>query len=149
MFSSQVQIATNPGTYRQQEEAITPDAAGEEEPEGQPEGNSGGVTGRGGSNTSAARKQRRAKKSLTLQQQKHYVTTIFFFVSVLFLAVSLPSSISHLVNHLFNNILPGTFIFNLYLLTETLYGVNFILNPYLFSFNNSYLKQRRAEFCDK
>ena len=110
-----------------------------------------GSTGRQGDNTTSApnRRQRRVKKALTLQQQKHYVTTIFFFVSVLFLAVSVPSSVSHLINLLFDNILPSSFIFNLYLLTETLYGINFVLNPYLFSFNNSYLKERRANLCRK
>ena len=90
--------------------------------------------------------QRRARKALTLQQQKHYVTTIFFFVCFVFLAVSLPNSISHLINHIFADSLSVTFLFNLYLLTETLYGINFVLNPYLFSFNNSYLKERIAEW---
>ncbi|XP_075244124.1 uncharacterized protein LOC142338317 [Convolutriloba macropyga] len=97
--------------------------------------------------TDAKRVQRRARKSLTLQQQKHYVTTIFFFVCFLFLAVSLPSSISHLINLVFSDTIPITFLFNMYLLTETLYGINFVLNPYLFSFNNSYLKERMAEMA--
>ena len=90
-------------------------------------------------------KTRKTRKRLTLHQRKHYVTTMFFFVSIVFLAVSLPSSISNLVDHIFHDKLPITFLYHMYLVTETLYGINFVLNPYLFSFNNSYLKDRLTQ----
>ena len=106
--------------------------------------------GRGEHNSDEAKKPgketKKGKRQLTLQQQKHYVTTIFFFVCVLFLAVSLPSSLANLVSHLFEDYLSIEAQFRLYLLTEILYGVNFLLNPYLFSFNNSYLKEQLGTY---
>ena len=87
--------------------------------------------------------KKKARKTMSTQHQsKHYVTTVLFLVSCTFLAVSIPSSVSHIVNHLLQDSIPMRLQFNLYLMTETLYGVNFVLNPYLFSFNNSYLKER-------
>ena len=94
----------------------------------------------------AARRARRAKRALTLQQQKHYVTTIFFFVCVAFLVVSLPSSLANVFSHIFEDYLSIKLQFRLYLLTEALYGINFVLNPYLFSFNNSYLKDQLRSY---
>ena len=110
------------------------------------EGPAAGEHHSSGGKKGPARETKKGKRQLTLQQQKHYVTTIFFFVCVLFLAVSLPSALANLVSHLFEDYLSIKAQFRLYLLTEILYGANFLLNPYLFSFNNSYLKEQLATY---
>ena len=79
------------------------------------------------------------------QQKKHHLTTMFFFISVMFIMVSAPNSIGQVISHLFPELLSLIFQWRLYLLTETLYGLNFLLNPYLYSFNNSYIKQKFGE----
>ena len=87
------------------------------------------------------RRGRNTKRNLTPQQQKHYVTTIFFFVCIAFLVVSLPSSLANVINHFLDDYLSVKTQFRIYLFTEALYGINFVLNPYLFSFNNSHLRE--------
>ncbi|XP_063714612.1 uncharacterized protein LOC134842272 [Symsagittifera roscoffensis] len=83
----------------------------------------------------ASAEQKREKK-------KHHLTTTFFFISVIFIIVSLPSSLAQVMSHWFPDRISGNFSWRLYLITETLYGLNFLLNPYLYSFNNSYIKRR-------
>ncbi|XP_075261989.1 uncharacterized protein LOC142353591 [Convolutriloba macropyga] len=79
------------------------------------------------------------------QQKKHHLTTMFFFISIIFILVSAPNSANQVLAHLFPNVVSLIFQWRLYLITETLYGLNFLLNPYLYSFNNSYIKQKFRE----
>ncbi|XP_075240102.1 uncharacterized protein LOC142335473 [Convolutriloba macropyga] len=82
---------------------------------------------------------------LRRERKKHHLTTTFFFISVLFIIVSAPSSLSQVMSHLFPTTITETFSYRLYFVTETLYGLNFLLNPYLYSFNNSYIKRKIRE----
>ena len=76
------------------------------------------------------------------ERKKYQMTSMFFFISVTFIVLSVPNSVFQIISHLFENSVPISFLWKLYLITETLYGLNFLLNPYLYSFNNSYLKER-------
>ena len=76
------------------------------------------------------------------ERRKYQMTSMFFFISVTFIVLSVPNSVFQIISHLFENSVPISFSWKLYLVTETLYGLNFLLNPYLYSFNNSYLKER-------
>ena len=74
------------------------------------------------------------------QKQMHKLTSTFFFVGIAFILLSIPRSICMIAMMISNRLRKDDNFWGLFIVSYLFYGLNFLLNPYLYSFNNNYLK---------
>ena len=85
-----------------------------------------------------ARRQNRRK---TFQNQKHRITVSLFLVCLCFIIIIIPQTAIQLINYFTEN-LSMTLVLNIYSITELIYLLNFVINPVIFAYNNSYLTEQ-------
>ena len=81
--------------------------------------------------------------------RKYRTTSAFFFAGILFLTMSIPNCVLVIVMHELDerSITVNTYIF-MYL-TYALFALSFLVNPFLFAYNNVYLRKKLANFCSR
>ena len=92
------------------------------------------------------RRRRRRMRS------RHQITATMFFSCVVFLIVTLPSSLYEVVVMVLpESWVPDNLSMDIYLLTSTFYGILFILNPFLFTCSDRRIRKTliRILYCTK
>ena len=85
-------------------------------------------------------KMKKALKRRKLKNQKHKVTFSLFMVCLLYLVIVLPQLVLQVVNYIFSkDFVSPSDLLQIYTISETIYMLNFIINPLLYFYCSSYL----------
>ena len=87
---------------------------------------------------SRGKTMKKALKRRRLRNQKHKVTFSLFMVCLLYLVIVLPQLLLQVLNY-FSSVVSPTVVLKIYAITETIYMLNFIINPLLYFYCSSYL----------
>ena len=78
-------------------------------------------------------------------KQKHKTTATFFFTGTMFLLMSIPNCIVVIIIHMNQN--KNRVLYIVMMTTYAMFGMSFLLNPYLFAFNSSYVREQFRKLC--
>ena len=84
---------------------------------------------------------RRQNRRKTFHNQKHRITVSLFLVCLCFIIIIIPQTAIQLINYFTEN-LSMSLVLNIYSITELIYLMNFVINPIIFAYNNSYLTEQ-------